>query len=163
MLVDAFQPEGITRLAVDSIFMMPHLGVLSTVNEQAALEVFDRDCLVYLGTCVAPVGSGRPGTVCTAYEVALSDGVHSGELKVGDLNRFPLGDGAEAELTLRPVRGWDVGAGPGQEIHATVRGGAAGLILDGRGRPISLPKDDGKRMERIGAWNNALGLYPNGA
>ena len=34
MLIDAFQPEGITRLAVDSIFMMPHLGVLSTVNER---------------------------------------------------------------------------------------------------------------------------------
>ena len=26
MLIDAFQPEGVTRLAVDSIFMMPHLG-----------------------------------------------------------------------------------------------------------------------------------------
>ena len=61
MMVDAFQPEGITNLAVDSIFMMPHLGVLSTVHETAALEVFDRDCLVHLGPCVAPrrLGSDR--------------------------------------------------------------------------------------------------------
>ncbi|MGB9590775.1 MAG: glutamate mutase L, partial [Candidatus Hydrothermia bacterium] len=36
MLLDSFQPEGVTFLAVDSIFMMPHLGVLSTVHEQAA-------------------------------------------------------------------------------------------------------------------------------
>ena len=43
MLIDAFQPEGITRLAVDSIFMMPHLGVLSSVNEIAATQVFERD------------------------------------------------------------------------------------------------------------------------
>jgi len=48
MLIDAFQPEGITQLAVDSIFMMPHLGVLAAVDEKAATEVFERDCIVYL-------------------------------------------------------------------------------------------------------------------
>ena len=31
MMLDAYQPEGVTMLAVDSIFMMPQLGVLSTV------------------------------------------------------------------------------------------------------------------------------------
>ena len=59
MLIDAFQPEGITRLAVDSIFMMPHLGVLSSVNEIAATQVFERDCLIYLGTCIAPIAQGK--------------------------------------------------------------------------------------------------------
>ncbi len=34
MAIDAFLPEGVTRIAVDSIFMMPHLGVLSTVHEE---------------------------------------------------------------------------------------------------------------------------------
>ena len=29
MLIDAFEPEGFTTLAKDSIFMMPHLGVLA--------------------------------------------------------------------------------------------------------------------------------------
>ncbi|MFQ6061319.1 MAG: glutamate mutase L, partial [Thermoplasmata archaeon] len=59
MMLDAFQPEGITRLAVDSIFMMPHLGVLSAVHEEAATEVFERDCLIHLGTAVAPKGIGK--------------------------------------------------------------------------------------------------------
>ncbi|MCD4733285.1 glutamate mutase L, partial [bacterium] len=36
MLIDAFLPEGFTKLAVDSIFMMPQLGVLTKVNEKAA-------------------------------------------------------------------------------------------------------------------------------
>src|SRR5262245_6892662 len=61
MMIDAYEPLGITQLAVDSIFMMPHLGVLSTVNEQAATEVFIKDCLVPLGTCVAPIGVGWDG------------------------------------------------------------------------------------------------------
>ncbi len=54
MMIDAFQVEGVTELAVDSIFMMPHLGVLSTIHPAAATEVFEKDCLVRLGTCVAP-------------------------------------------------------------------------------------------------------------
>lgn len=35
MMIDAFQPQGVTMIAVDSIFMMPHLGVLSTINEKS--------------------------------------------------------------------------------------------------------------------------------
>ncbi len=62
MMLDAYQPEGITQLAVDSIFMMPQLGVLSTMEAEASAEVFERDCLIRLGTVVAPAGSGKPGT-----------------------------------------------------------------------------------------------------
>ncbi|MGA0174229.1 MAG: glutamate mutase L, partial [Phycisphaerales bacterium] len=61
MLVDAFEPEGFTSLAKDSIFMMPHLGVLAGVHEQAAMEVFERDCLIVLGACVAAKGEGKVG------------------------------------------------------------------------------------------------------
>ena len=160
MLIDAFQPEGVTRLAVDSIFMMPHLGVLSTVNEGAATQVFERDCLIYLGTCVAPVGSGKPGTPCAAYEVVLPDGPRSGELRVGELIRLPLVQNAEAELVLRPARNWDAGAGRGQEMRATVKGGEVGLILDGRGRPIVLPEDEAERVHQIDTWSKTLDLYP---
>jgi hypothetical protein len=159
MLVDAFQPEGVTRLAVDSIFMMPHLGVLSDVNAQAAIEVFERDCLIYLGTCVAPVGQGKPGTPCATYEAALPEGSRSGEMMVGDVMLFPLADGAEAEITVRPSRGWDAGAGKGQEVRRTVHGGVVGLILDGRGRPIEIPEDDVERAGQVEAWYQALDLY----
>ena len=85
MMVDAYQPLGVTTLAVDSIFMMPHLGVLSTVNEQAATEVFVKDCLVYLGTCVAPIGQGKDGDQCLAYTITFEGGR-------GMMGRVPLGE-----------------------------------------------------------------------
>ena len=157
MLIDAFQPEGITRLAVDSIFMMPHLGVLSTVDEQAATEVFERDCLIYLGTCAAPVGEGKFGDVCTEYAVDLAGGRREGELRIGELVLLPLEDGETAQMSLRPGRRWDAGAGPGQAINAVVYGGAVGLVLDGRGRPIELAPDD--RLRQMAAWQGALNLY----
>src|SRR5437763_8725346 len=61
MMMDAYQPEGVTELAVDSIFMMPQLGILSTVLPEAATQVFDRDCLIRLGSVIAPVGTSRSG------------------------------------------------------------------------------------------------------
>lgn len=158
MLIDAFQPEGITRLAVDSIFMMPHLGVLSTVDERAATEVFERDCLIYLGTCVAPVGEGKGDEVCLQYEIDLPSGGQTGQLQVGQLQWIPLADGEEVEVSLQPARRWDVGAGPGQALNARVRGGVVGLVLDGRGRPIQMAADQDRRRQ-ISDWQQALNLY----
>ncbi len=158
MLIDAFQPEGVTRLAVDSIFMMPHLGVLATVDERAATEVFERDCLIYLGTCVAPVGAGKAGEVCLQYEIAQPSGSRTGQLEVGQLQRVPLAAGEEAEVALQPARHWDVGAGPGHALHARVRGGVVGLVLDGRGRPIQMATDR-DRWRQVSDWQRALNLY----
>jgi len=172
MLIDAFQPEGITQLAVDSIFMMPHLGVLAAVDEKAATEVFERDCLVYLGTCVAPAGAGKVGGPCCSYEIrapttgdatGVSDHAPDnakGELLVGELRCLPLAEGVEAEIVLRPARGWDVGAGAGQELTAKIRGGLVGLVLDGRGRPIAFPESVAERDVQIRSWSDALSLYP---
>lgn len=157
MLIDAFQPEGVTRLAVDSIFMMPHLGVLSTVSERAATEVFEHDCLIYLGTCIAPKGSGKSGEVCATYQVSLPQGSQAGELRVGQLLRFPLE--GEAEVVVRPGRGWDVGAGPGQELRAKAKGGEVGLIIDGRGRPLYFSQRPEERLAQVTTWEQALELY----
>lgn len=160
MLIDAFQPEGITRLAVDSIFMMPHLGVLSSVNEIAATQVFERDCLIYLGTCIAPIAQGKIGAPCTQYEIGLPDGTQSGTLNIGDLLHFPLEADQEAHLTLQPERNTDAGAGPGRELNTTVKGGTAGLILDGRGRPIIFAENQSERADQISRWSEVLDLYP---
>ncbi len=160
MLIDAFEPEGITRLAKDSIFMMPHLGVLASVHPRAAMEVFERDCLVYLGTCIAPKGQAKPGTAICRYqfEGALKS---SGTLQCGDLLRLMLDDGKTAEVHLEPVKGFDVGAGPGKSRKATVHGGAVGVVLDGRGRPLALPADRLSCRAAVIKWNKAMQMYPN--
>ena len=136
MLIDAFEPEGITELAKDSIFMMPHLGVLASVHPAAALEVFEKDCLIYLGTVIAPRGVGKPGRVCLRYEMTGDTLSQAGELAVGEMETLELGLGETAEVVVTPMRGFDVGNGSGKPIRRTVRGGTVGLILDGRGRPI---------------------------
>lgn len=158
MLLDAFEPQGVTELCVDSIFMMPHLGVLSSVNGDAAQEIFERDCLVYLGTSVCPVWKKlKPGTPVLEYE--LADGKGKGTLKVGELIRVPFEPGEKVEADLRPAhRSVDVGEGPGKPVQTTLRGGHAGLIFDGRGRPLALPEEAAERTASNRKWMEAFGL-----
>jgi len=159
MLIDAFEPEGITELAKDSIFMMPHLGVLASVHPQAAIEVFERDCLIYLGTVIAAKGQGQPGSLCFQYEITGTSLRETGEMNIGDLRLYPLPAGETARVVLRPASAFDLGAGPGKTVEAEVRGGTVGLILDGRGRPLSIPADRTTGRERVGSWVRSLNLY----
>jgi uncharacterized protein (TIGR01319 family) len=159
MLIDAFEPEGFTTLAKDSIFMMPHLGVLAEVHPQAALEVFEKDCLICLGTCIAAKGSGKPGKDCFAYRISGKTLNESGTMPVGELKLLPLGAGETAHLFVEPTRHFDLGAGPGKKVEREVRGGTVGLILDARGRPLDLPSDRTACREATTRWLNALDLY----
>jgi len=159
MLIDAFQPEGVTRLAKDSIFMMPHLGVLAQVHPEAALEVFQRDCLIYLGTCAAPRGQGKPGSLCFRYHMECPGGRESGQVLLGQWRWLPLGLGETARLVIEPARGFDVGAGPGRRLQCQVHGGTVGLVLDGRGRPLSLPADPTQRRTLVRQWAEEARLY----
>jgi len=156
MMTDAFEPQGVTRLAVDSIFMMPQLGVLASVLPEAAMEVFRRDCLIPLGTVIAPAGRAREGETVLTWEI----GSERGELRAGELHRLPLAAGEKAEATLHPRRGLDVGAGQGRRWVGTVEGGAVGVLLDGRGRPLELPGDEQARIAKMGQWMRAAGAMP---
>ncbi len=164
MMVDAYEPMGCTRLSVDSIFMMPHLGVLSTINEKAATDVFVRDCMVYLGTCVAPIGQGKDGEVCADVEITWPDGKLTKEqLKFGELKLFPLEAEQKATIKVQPAKGVNMGAGAGLAMTKEVHGGVVGLLLDGRGRPLKLPAEQQARVASLTKWFDAVGLYPMGA
>ena len=122
MLIDAFQPEGITRLAVDSIFMMPHLGALAALDERAASEVFERDCLIDLGTCAALAGSGKPGEVCCDFTLT----------------------GAASRTGVRPPACWRTGA------HRPRRGGGGRPLPPTRPR-LGRRGGQRQRCQRTGA------------
>lgn len=163
MLIDAFLPEAFTFLGVDSIFMMPHLGVLAQVNATAAQQVFDRDCMIYLGSCIAPKGSARYGDPVMDYDIDFGGGRReSGTLMAGELkliSGFPVG--AEALAEVKPHKKFDCGEGPGKPVKDKVRGGVVGLVLDGRCRPLALNPDPAARAKQLLEWGEAMGSYTN--
>ena len=161
MMIDAFQPEGITHLAVDSIFMMPQLGVLAQVNPEAATQVFERDCLIHLGTAIAPVGVAKAGETCLSIEVRIAGNPPIVEdVPYGELRLYPLPLGEKASLKLQPSRRFDVGAGNGQTVEVEAMGGVVGLVVDTRGRPFEVPTDAQQRVAQLTKWQSALDAYP---
>ena len=155
MLIDSFMPEGVTQLAVDSIFMMPQLGVLAHVDKEefkdesrkAALEVFHKDCLIRLGTCINPVGRSKPSDIVLNAELTMPDGtILEQELFKDKIVRIEV-PYEPVKAILRPGKNMDIGAGPGLEIATDIYGGTVGLIFDGRDRPINIPSDPLKRLE----------------
>jgi uncharacterized protein (TIGR01319 family) len=161
MLIDSFEPTGLTRLAVDSIFMMPQLGVLATVHAEAATQVFERDCLVPLGTCVAPVGSTRGGAPLASVTLDLPGGQQVFSIERGSLQRIELPTGARAHCRIEPARKVDIGAGPGAALDTELEGGEVGILLDGRGRPLEIPDSPSERVAAIERWSSNLDLYPS--
>lgn len=160
MMIDSFRPEGVTILAVDSIFMMPHLGVLAEVHPKAATEVFLKDCLIYLGTCVAPVGQFKENKDIGKYQIQLPTGTVEGVLRQGEMKLLPLEVGQKAKATFEPVGKADFGQGKGIKVETVLDGGVVGIILDGRGRPfMTVPDDKKARIEQMLSWLENLNVY----
>ena len=171
MMMDAYQPEGITMITVDSIFMMPHLGVLSEHLYDAAKEVFERDCIVRVGTCISPLGIGKDGEHCVrVFGGSIDESVAYGEIKI-----VPYSYSMAETLTVEPGRNFDVGVGKGKPVTVTqfdkARGnrnqttnlieGTVGLIIDARGRggaemSLATPGRIAKLRSYLAAFNLPL-------
>ena len=150
MLLEGFALEGVTELAVDSIFMLPHLGVLHTVNPLAAREIFENDCLIRLGFAIVPVSSKRYPAGTPLAQVSFSSvGPNSAnhELRAGDFSVDLSCANSAGTLTATPLRSEiDLGCGAGQVWQREVTIGECGLILDGRGRPFSFFSDQAEQI-----------------
>jgi len=167
ILIDACRPAGITELAVDSVFVMPHLGVLRRYDEDAAAAVLAADAVVLLG---AVVGLADPRTPETGVPLAKIQLYHPDRdvldcettLHGGDLVRWPLAEGERRRLEVMPLDEWDLGAGPGRVVSGVVRGGPAGVILDGRGARLPWASSSPDRRRQAETWLDALGAMPEG-
>lgn len=160
ILLDAIQPVGVSTLALDKTSLLPQLGALALVQSLAAAQVVSRDGFLKLGTVIALAGRGRVGGVALRMKMEYDDGqIIKVEVPYGALETIPLRPGRRAAVELRPGPQFDVGLGRmGRGATTQVDGGVLGIIVDARGRPLSLPDDDKQRREKIQEWQWEVGL-----
>ncbi len=157
MMIDAFQPQGVTQLMVDSQFLLPHLGVVMDAEPEAARELLEREALLSLGTVIAPVGpSVAPGV--TLATVEMGGDVYP--IVSGEISVIPLGVKESVPLDVKPHREFTVGNARGGTLATVAWGGEIGIILDGRGRPLVLPAGSDRRISALKAWYEAMNAYP---
>jgi uncharacterized protein (TIGR01319 family) len=165
-LIDGFQVEGITKLFQDSVFMIPHLGVLSTVHRKAALDIFEKDCLIRLGTCVAFSGKLSEedyGKEVASITIKMPNGeALEKEIEYGTIQVIKLEEGKTAEIEGRISSPFSISTrtGDSRRFEAKIEGGVVGILIDARGRPIDLPQDDQTRRMKLCEWFSLLDAYP---
>ncbi|MEP6775701.1 MAG: glutamate mutase L [Chloroflexota bacterium] len=176
ILLDALQPTaeglGSVELAIDTTLLLPALGNLAHYNLAAASYIFDRDCLMWLGTAIVVQGEAPMATVGGEAPIAVTvtmerrgGGTDTVEVPYGQIRVVPLRPDQRAALNIKPSAGFRVGSGepgkalktePGQEI----KGGLVGLIVDARGRPFTLPEDRDLRHAQMRQWWTAFDALP---
>jgi hypothetical protein len=153
LALDALEPSGVFTLAVDSMGLAPAFGGLAPMNAQAAADVVERDAFMTLGTVIAPVSSNREGQVDIHVQVKpAGSGAIDLEVAHGSLEIVPLIPGQKAALEVRAAPGVHLGSVGRSVFKADVEGGAIGLLIDARGRPIVFPSDPEKRRDKVQKW-----------
>lgn len=160
MLLDTLPLYGITSLALDSAGVINTLGMAGALAPDLAAHVVEMDALTLpLGPVITTGGVAPEGEIAVYATLEMADGrKYSVEAREDTLVRLPLAQGERALLDLQPHPNVDIGLGPGRPAKATesIEGGALGVIIDTRRRPLALPYETSARIARLRSWREAL-------
>jgi hypothetical protein len=157
MILDALQPVGIATIILDQNNLVGAVGAGAEIDPLLAVHVLESNAFVNLGTVISPVGPARGGVILRLQIVR--DGqkepvidVHEGGIRV-----IPLPPGKAVDLYVHPLQNMNIGLGPGRGGWVRrVVGGAFGLVIDARGRPVQVPTLLNRRQESLRTWQQAL-------
>jgi hypothetical protein len=155
MLLNAFQPAGVTTLALDQNNLSSLLGAAAEVSPLLTIQSLDASNFTNLCTVISPVGKAPAGTTILRLHIRYSEGSETSvDIKNGALEVIELPLGQTVNVKLQPLHRFDVGmGGPGASGSIKILGGVIGLVVDARGRPLSLPDDPARRLDLVQKWH----------
>ena len=158
LLLDAIQPVGILQILIDQNNLLPLLGAAAERNHYLPVQVVDSGAFIGLGTVISVNATANYGDQVLRAKLTYADGTDARvDVKFGGLEILPLPSGQSARLSLQPLNRADAGLGSGKSGTVAVTGGALGVVIDARGRPLQLPSDPVRRRELIKKWYYTVG------
>lgn len=152
LLLDGLQPLGLFAVAVDRYDVLPALGALAAHQPLPVVQTLATKVLLELGWVVVPVGRAQAGQEVLHVRIESEQHkVYEGDVEYGAMEVFVL-EAGRSKVTLQPARRFDIGFGPGKGATVTLTGGALGLVVDARGRPLPFPADPESRRALIQQW-----------
>jgi hypothetical protein len=159
-LLDGLQPCGISTLILDRNNILAGLGAIARVNTILPVQVLESNAFLNLGTVIAPISRARAGT--HILKVTLDD--DSGnktrvDIHQGTLATLPLKMAQIGRITVEALNGAVIDPlHDRRSLSFKVVGGYCGVIIDARGRPLTLPKEPARRKELYNKWSVSLGI-----
>lgn len=158
LLLDAIQPVGIMPILLDQNNLLPLLGAAASRNHYLPVQVIESGAFIGLGTVVPVLASANYSDQVLRAKLTYEDGTEArADVKFGGLEVLPLPSGQAGRLSVQPLHRADAGLGAGRSGTITVTGGAMGVVIDARGRPLQLPSDPVRRRELMKRWSYAVG------
>jgi hypothetical protein len=158
LLLDGIRPVGIVQVAIDPAGALGPLGALRDDEIVEGLGTLRDDLLTPLGAAVVCRG-GRSGHLSMRVTVHRVGWRSLGPIEVrpGQLEVVPLPRGQVAELEIELDPGVSLGAPRRtRRLHASVTGGAVGVVLDARDAPLILPRRSDDRRAVLTAWRDTF-------
>ncbi len=157
MILDGIQPVGVGVYLIDLHGLTQAMGAVAAHNTVLPVQVKDSGVYINLGTVIAPMSDARPGTEILKIHIAYQEGGDARvTIKQGMLASLPIRNGQMATLTVEPLHGTILDPARPRLKSFKVVGGACGVVIDARGRPLVLPGDPSSRFEVLGRWAHAL-------
>lgn len=159
MVLDGIQPNGVTTIVLDRYQILPLLGTVAPNLPVLPVHLLETNVFQNLGTVIIPRSPALSGELILTVEVQKESGSNFDvAIAQHTLKRIVIQVNEPAVLILKPERRTDVGfGGPGIGGRIKVTGGALGVVIDARGRPIQLPEDEEARIALIQRWQWTLG------
>ena len=158
LLLDSLEPLYLTELYIDRAGLIPHAGMLLGEAPEAAFSILTGETLQRLGTCLIPAGSGEGEAI--RIKLMRQDGnTVEKSVNFGEIDVLPILEGEACKIEATSGKGLSLGKGREKRIEATVTGGVLGLIIDARGRPLTIPD----KNDIIKKWAEALPASGNDA
>ncbi len=158
LMLDAIQPVGVQPVLLDQNNLLPMLGAAASRNHYLPVQVIESGAFIGLGTVISVIAAASYGDPVLRAKLTYADGTEArADVKFGGLEVLPLATGQTAKLNVQPLRRADAGLGPGKAGAIQVTGGALGVVIDARGRPLQLPQDPVRRRELMKRWSYAVG------
>jgi hypothetical protein len=149
---------GVTTIILDQNNLLPLLGAAASQNNLLPVQVLESGAFMSVGTVISPVVTTNYNTPILRAKLTYENGTEARtNLRFGHIETLPLASGETGTLTVQCTRGADIGFGPNRGGAIPVSGGVLGVVFDGRGRPLDLPADAGRRRELIKKWHWNLG------
>ncbi|MEQ8675936.1 MAG: glutamate mutase L [Aggregatilineales bacterium] len=151
LMLDVFQPSGVTVLETDPYGAIPAMGALAGENPEAVVQLLEGNALETLGTAISATGKPpREGRTAMKITIKTDDDVYEHELNGGHLWTFALPPNTTATVTVRCSG--DMNVNGQRKSEFTVLGGKLGLIFDARGRPLALADTPEGRAAQLPQW-----------
>ncbi len=165
LMLDGLQPSGanesgLVELDLDSTMLMSAAGSLANLNPNAAAYLFRYDCLHRLGAAVIVQGSGNPGVIAAKVKLRKRNGqLKEATVPFGSIALLHLRADEQATLKIQLQSNFRIGSSKAGALVSTadgtyISGGALGVIIDARGRPIRFADGPETRIAQVTHWYN---------